>query len=123
MDKKLFVDIFCNAIIEIHILNIECIRTIFRHYDFDFDSEKPDENGNILCYNCENCFNCVMCENVKNCKNCWFNWEFDNVENKFLNTEPIEYIRDEPLTKQDIKHVEECIEYIDLEIPIFQHWF
>ena len=122
IDKNILILILSEALIEICISNIECIRYIFKHYGYDFDNEIPElpqktegfpENGNILCQDCENCENCVMCHDIKNCKNCWFNWKYDNIEDEFSNDMLTSDMRDEPLTKEDYEDIKEFIEYID----------
>ena len=113
IDKNILVSILSEALIETHISNIECIRYIFKHYGFNFDSEIPDENGNILCQDCENCFNCVMCQDVKNCKNCWFNWEYDNIEDEFSNDMSTSSMRDEHLTNEDYENINKCIKFME----------
>ena len=93
--------------------NIRITLELFKHYGIELDKETPDKNGNILCRGCENCYNCVYCEDCVNCNGCWCLLDEHNVENQFSYIDDMKHMRNEPLTEEDKKDLQECIDIID----------
>ena len=75
-----------------------------------------------MCIDCENCKNCLFCVECKNCidykicdtcvdcKNCWYCSQLDGDEEFYNNT--YDFMRNEPLTDDDKKILDEYMEYI-----------
>lgn len=90
------------------------------------DSNTPDVNGNVNCFNCVDCYNCVNCSNCVNCHDCYNCYDCRNITvglidvcDMVCNIDPLPLVTPLPLQITTIEQAKEYIKTLRLNNELY----